>query len=938
METEVLKYILDNHGAVDTSDLLFNLCDTATLSELICKNEKFLTCLFNGTPKVVVRSPVSLCWRKGCPGCGGLHLCKGFLLTGSCQFSLTRRGCIFSHNLLSDYNEKILKKFGLETLSRAQLCVLLLQSNNNLLPCICYNYNNRNGCQDSCKRLHICEKFLCQDCSCFRTHDFLAPQPSMLLQNRRIPDSLIKSLKSVYANKVALQLADKPDNRRNRGDRGNSGLSDQKAVSNFDISSDFEYDSSQGTHSTGCESSSDVQTSRGRGVRGRSSNFRGGFFNNNHTLNYASHGDLMNYSTKEVSFTSPKHSTDKRQGQGKRDKTEICMYFIKGRCKHEDRCFKAHDKMPYRWEIKQDGQWTHMAANESIELAYCDPANSYSTSCPLVYFDTMKCGEKEVRRLSTINAVLEPNFIHTTDWLWFWEDNHGKWLQYGAHANVHEMASVSSKQLEEMYLNNNKDVVQFKAGSQLYELSFQDMIQTNIKYGTKRIVRRRPRFVSAAEVQTKRKQPTNPTTFPVYWDKTQISQTEHRCISLQPSLGEYKEIHDLFCQTMKGFDILKIERIQNKAVWEAFQLHKNHLNNKNNGQAVTEKKLFHGTDPSLVNTICATNFDWRVCGVNGTAYGQGSYFARDAKYSHSYTGTSDVRFMIVSRVLVGEYTRGRSEYRRPPSKDGGDVNLYDSCVDNVMNPSIFVVFEKQQIYPEYVIQYSERSQHTIFTPPAPLITVMTPPVPVSKSSASPVATNAFLTTPTTSSLTSSSNAAISNLATTSTAVSSNVSVTQPTPTSSTSSSNAAISNLATTSTSVSSNVSVTQPTPTSSTSSSNAAISNLATTSSSVSSNASVTNPPTTFSRSSSAFTSNPPPSSTKLSHAFPYPTQTSFTSSPNNLRTNLTTSSNPRMFTSDSSFRFAATTLQATTSPTRTTTAFLPSSSRKKQNKCVIA
>ncbi|KAK7886165.1 hypothetical protein WMY93_025786 [Mugilogobius chulae] len=699
METEVLKYILDNRGAVNTSDLLFNLGNTSTLSELFCNNDKFVTCLSNGTPKIVVRSRVRLCWRKDCPSCGGLHLCKGFLLTGSCTFSQTRRGCIFSHDLHSPYNERILTEFGLESLSRIQLCLLLLQSNNNLLPAICHNYNNRNGCQDSCQRLHICEKFLDLDCSCFRTHDFLAQQPLKLLQDKRIPECLIPSLKSVYANKVALWLADKSDNKKNKGNV--SGLSDHLAASISDFHSDN--DSNQDTLNTGYEIFSSTRPNqyenRGRGGQGRRSHFRGG--RGNSRPNISSHVDLPDGS---VSFINS-------------NKTEICMFFIKGHCKYEDRCFKVHVKMPYVWEINLNGQWTPMADNEKIEQAYCYPENTYSNTIPLVYFDTMKCEENEVRRLSTTNSVLEPDFIHTTDWLWYWEDDNGKWLQYGADTSVHQLTNVTSRYLEELYQQNDKAVVQFKAGPQSYELSFQDMIQTNIKYGTKRIVRRRPQFVSAAEVPTKRKRTTNPTAVPDYWDKTQISPTEHRCINLQSSSAEYKEIHNLFCQTMRGFDIVKIERIQNKAVWEAFQLQKNHMKNKNNGRPVTERKLFHGTDSSHVETICATNFDWRLCGVNGTAYGQGSYFARDAKYSHSYTGTSHVRFMFVSRVLVGEFTRGSSEYKRPPSKDGGNVNLYDSCVDNIMNPSIFVVFEKQQIYPEYVLQYRARDQQTTYHQP-----------------------------------------------------------------------------------------------------------------------------------------------------------------------------------------------------------------------------
>lgn len=34
--------------------------------------------------------------------------------------------------------------------------------------------------------------------------------------------------------------------------------------------------------------------------------------------------------------------------------------------------------------------------------------------------------------------------------------------------------------------------------------------------------------------------------------------------------------------------------------------------------------LFHGTDESLMEAICEQNFDWRMCGVHGTAYGKGT--------------------------------------------------------------------------------------------------------------------------------------------------------------------------------------------------------------------------------------------------------------------------------------------------------------------------
>lgn len=49
----------------------------------------------------------------------------------------------------------------------------------------------------------------------------------------------------------------------------------------------------------------------------------------------------------------------------------------------------------------------------------------------------------------------------------------------------------------------------------------------------------------------------------------------------------------------------------------------------NNGRSVTEKRLFHGTNPDSVDPICSNGFDWRLCGMHGTVYGQGES-AQDA--------------------------------------------------------------------------------------------------------------------------------------------------------------------------------------------------------------------------------------------------------------------------------------------------------------------
>lgn len=121
-------------------------------------------------------------------------------------------------------------------------------------------------------------------------------------------------------------------------------------------------------------------------------------------------------------------------------------------------------------------------------------------------------------------------------------------------------------------------------------------------------------------------------------------------------------------------------------------------------EEANEMNLFHGTgNLDTVRGICTNSFDFRMSGKHGTKYGDGTYFAKRAKYSHSYTKAP--RMMFRARVLVGGYVEGESSLRRPPVRPGRAHDLYDSCVDSMQEPSIFVIFEKTQSYPEYLIKY-----------------------------------------------------------------------------------------------------------------------------------------------------------------------------------------------------------------------------------------
>ncbi|KFQ16575.1 Poly [ADP-ribose] polymerase 12, partial [Leptosomus discolor] len=191
---------------------------------------------------------------------------------------------------------------------------------------------------------------------------------------------------------------------------------------------------------------------------------------------------------------------------------------------------------------------------------------------------------------------------------------------------------------------------------------------------------------------------------PAHWDKSALPELGFKLIELNSSSEEYKKVKVDFQRTMPKTVIKRICRVQNPSLWEQYQWQKEQMQKRNGGKAVDERFLFHGTSRKYIDAICQQNFDWRICGLHGTVYGKGSYFARDASYSDNYC-REDLysKTMFLARVLVGEFTLGNSLYVRPPLKD--NQNFYDSCVDNSSNPSIFVVFEKQQIYPEYLIEY-----------------------------------------------------------------------------------------------------------------------------------------------------------------------------------------------------------------------------------------
>lgn len=622
---------------------------------------------------IVAKTNLRLCQSKTCQGCDKLHLCR-YYVCGDCTF---KEKCKNSHSLNSPYNATVLGGCDLRDLTEKQLFQLLLQNDPYLLPEICSHYNKGAGESGSCKftttctKLHMCQHFLQGDCTfgskCKRAHTIDAQGMKLFKQYSR---ENITGLFKIYRNKLII-LGHRP---RPAAEMSPAPQSPSKTLPNKPLS--------------------------------------------------------------PTNPTPPKAVSDS-------DRNEICLFFIRRHCSFKERCARVHWHLPYKWEMWEGESmtWKNMDNMEEIEKAYCNPANdtSYtdgpaspsgilrflsfqSSSAPAIQcvdFVKMMFGTSAVRRLSTASSVsTPPHFIMTTEWLWYWKDDGGAWVEYGKDGTGGTPASLSTQTLENLYLADRQAETEFTAGSQRYKLSFKgahgmQMYQQNTKYHTVREVRRRPRFVSAHDMEVKLKSTSSPAahstsssvdTVPTNWDKNGLPEIGYKLVPLSNSSNEYNMIMKLFKPTMPQSTIISIQRIQNPSLWRVFQWQKEQMKKRNAGKPVNEKHLFHGTDKSLIDAICDQNFDWRMCGVHGTAYGKGSYFARDASYSHKYATGHQGKVMFVALVLVGEYTLGQSHYVRPPPKANGKT-LYDSCVNCERNPGIFVIFEKQQIYPEYVIEY-----------------------------------------------------------------------------------------------------------------------------------------------------------------------------------------------------------------------------------------
>eukprot|EP00927_Polykrikos_kofoidii_P021135 TRINITY_DN20112_c0_g1_i3.p1 TRINITY_DN20112_c0_g1~~TRINITY_DN20112_c0_g1_i3.p1 ORF type:complete len:585 (+),score=112.27 TRINITY_DN20112_c0_g1_i3:157-1911(+) len=203
-----------------------------------------------------------------------------------------------------------------------------------------------------------------------------------------------------------------------------------------------------------------------------------------------------------------------------------------------------------------------------------------------------------------------------------------------------------------------------------------------------------------------------------------------------------------------GFNVVKVFKNQNKELWAKYRIsmmsiteetkreedgaeHVMHpVASENLGGnldvSINEWRLFHGTGPGACRGICATNFRLSLSGTGATwkdpgadkgspLYGFGIYLAERVTKSDEYSETlpEDDENAGLNVMLVCRCVGGRSnlittneidkEQLRNDVFDGPYHSVFGDRVVNLGKPyREIVVYDKDQIFPEYLVLYERK--------------------------------------------------------------------------------------------------------------------------------------------------------------------------------------------------------------------------------------
>ena len=268
---------------------------------------------------------------------------------------------------------------------------------------------------------------------------------------------------------------------------------------------------------------------------------------------------------------------------------------------------------------------------------------------------------------------------------------------------------LNANSLESAYNGSYFEVI-VNVSNQKYLVDFATMTQKNTTSGKSRMVKRRPELTVLEKSERHYDQQLIPEFGSVEMPQFFSCRNgfNEKILSKKTDF-EYSLLCDSIVRRMPTAKNIKITRIENFELFAHYYLKRGQMMRKfGSVSKLNEALLFHGTSAEAALKIAKDNFDWRLAGSHvGQRFGAGVYFTPDVNYASGYCSRNQSdKCIIVGLVLIGDYTLGSSSIKRPPEKRDLPDELYDSCVNDLLNPSIYVIFDHNQMYPLYKINFS----------------------------------------------------------------------------------------------------------------------------------------------------------------------------------------------------------------------------------------
>lgn len=363
------------------------------------------------------------------------------------------------------------------------------------------------------------------------------------------------------------------------------------------------------------------------------------------------------------------------------------------------------------WECETERQWSQYPSHVGTILDSCFAQKTtaefslkkqrYEVDCSapkLVQRNITTGFQREVRRRE-VPLDIDVSWECCVD---------GDWIKYPQDV---------SHSLETHYRQQSRAT--FRISSRPYEIDFRldKLVQRNVESGMQRPVCRRENISTPV------------TGIPDTWENNPMGQN---CmfVSLSRDSVEWDAVQTSLTTTLPNAQLHDVLRVQNSMLWEYFCFREDRVRKLSQGGNSNVVRVWHGTRSNDPKAICEDKEDgFMMQHSSAGMWGQGIYFAVDAKYSHAYAHTES-RFvpggarsaafsgrfsrtvqlytLIMARLVVGEevHMTSNSALRQCPAKPGEEPRRYDTVTGTTKGTKVYVVYENGRAYPEYLVTYS----------------------------------------------------------------------------------------------------------------------------------------------------------------------------------------------------------------------------------------